>query len=111
MDATLPLKWDFFEYLPVALQDGASGEVMMIQYMTKEGFDRSLEERSTWLWSRSREQFWLAGRNGGGHDVRELRGNCYGDSLLAIVEATDRSVCHLGNRTCFSNKFMSAGSG
>ena len=40
----MPLKWDFFEYLPVTLQDGASGEVMMIQYMTKEGFDRSLED-------------------------------------------------------------------
>ena len=48
MDA-MPLKWDLLEYLPVALQDGASGEVMMIQYMTKEGFDRSLEGRSTWL--------------------------------------------------------------
>ena len=84
---------------------------MMIQCMTKEGFDRWLEERSTWLWSRSREEFWLAGRNGGGYRIRDLRCNCYGDSLLAIVDATDRSVCHLGNRTCFSNRFMSAASG
>ena len=34
----------------------------------------------------------------------------FGDSLVAIVEATDRSVCHLGNRICVSNGFMSAGS-
>jgi phosphoribosyl-AMP cyclohydrolase len=52
----------------------------------------------------------MAGRGGGGYDVLELRGNCMGDSLLAVVDSTDRGVCHLGNRTCFSNVFLSAGS-
>jgi phosphoribosyl-AMP cyclohydrolase len=108
MDA-MPLKWDFFEYLPVTLQDGASGEVLMVQYMTEEGFRRTLEERSAWLWSRSRERFWMAGRDGGGYDVLDLRGNCMGDSLLAVVDSIDRGVCHLGNRTCFSNRFLSDG--
>lgn len=47
----LPLKWNQFEYLPVALQDAATKDVLMIQYMTEEGLRRTLEERSTWLWS------------------------------------------------------------
>ena len=69
--------------------------------MTQEGVQRTLEERSTWLWSRSRERFWLAGRDGGGYDVQEMRSNCMGDSLLAVVDAEGKGVCHLGYRSCF----------
>jgi phosphoribosyl-AMP cyclohydrolase len=99
---TETLQWDFFPCLPVVVQDTSTKDVLMIQYMTREGVERSLEERSTWLWSRSRERFWMAGREGGGYDLLDLRANCMGDSLFALVDATDRGVCHLGYRTCFS---------
>jgi phosphoribosyl-AMP cyclohydrolase len=56
------LQWDFFEYLPVVLQDAATRDVLMVQYTTEEGLRRTLEERSMWLWSRSREEFWMGGR-------------------------------------------------
>lgn len=97
------LQWDFFEYLPVVLQDAATRDVLMIQYMTQEGLQRTLSERSMWLWSRSREAFWMAGRDGGGYGLEDLRANCMGDSLLATVDATDRGVCHMGYRTCFAH--------
>jgi phosphoribosyl-AMP cyclohydrolase len=100
------LQWDFFPYLPVVLQDASTKDVLMVQYMTQEGVQRTLEERSTWLWSRSRERFWLAGREGGGHDVREMRSNCMGDSLLAVVDAEGKGVCHLGYRSCFSHDLL-----
>jgi len=101
-DPDRPLQWDFFPYLPVVLQDEATKDVLMVQYMTQEGMQRTLEERSTWLWSRSRERFWLSGRDGGGYELADLRANCMGDSLLALVSAGDRLGCHLGNRSCFS---------
>jgi phosphoribosyl-AMP cyclohydrolase len=41
------LQWDFFPYLPVVLQDASTRDVLMVQYMTREGLDRTLEERST----------------------------------------------------------------
>jgi phosphoribosyl-AMP cyclohydrolase len=31
------LQWDFFEYLPVVLQDAATRDVLMVQYMTRGG--------------------------------------------------------------------------
>jgi phosphoribosyl-AMP cyclohydrolase len=96
------LLWDFFPYLPVVLQDASTKDVLMVQYMTRESLELSVEERSTWLWSRSRQRHWLAGRDGGGYDVLDLRASCMGDSLYALVDATDRGVCHLGGRTCFS---------
>lgn len=70
--------------------------------MTEEGLPRTLDERSMWLWSRSREEFWMAGRQSRGYDLQALRVNCMGDSLLAIVDATDRAVCHLSRRSCLS---------
>jgi phosphoribosyl-AMP cyclohydrolase len=96
------LQWDFFDHLPVVLQDVSTRDVLMVQYMTHESLERTLEERSTWLWSRSRKQHWLAGREGGGYDVVDVKANCMGDSLFALVDAADRGVCHLGYRSCFS---------
>jgi phosphoribosyl-ATP pyrophosphohydrolase/phosphoribosyl-AMP cyclohydrolase len=105
------LQWDFFEYLPVVLQDAATRDVLMVQYTTEDGLRRTLEERSMWLWSRSREEFWMAGRQGRGYDLQALRANCMGDSLLAIVDATDRAVCHLGHKSCFSQTVPGAPGG
>lgn len=102
----LPLKWKEFEYLPVVLQEASAGRVLMVQYMTQEGFERTVEEGFTWLWSRSRRKFWLSGREGGGYEVVELWGNCMGDSLLAVVKVDGQTVCHLGNPTCFSNRLL-----
>ena len=49
------LQWDFFDYIPVVLQDAATRDVLMVQYMTQEGLDKTLDEQAMWLWSRSRE--------------------------------------------------------
>jgi phosphoribosyl-AMP cyclohydrolase / phosphoribosyl-ATP pyrophosphohydrolase len=105
------LQWDFFEYLPVVLQDAATRDVLMVQYMTEDGLRRTLEERSMWLWSRSREEFWMAGRQSRGYDLQALRANCMCDGLLAIVDATDRAVCHLGHKSCFSQPVPGAPGG
>jgi phosphoribosyl-AMP cyclohydrolase len=102
------LQWDFFPHLPVVLQDVATRDVLMVQYMTEDGLRRTLEERSMWLWSRSREEFWMAGRQSRGYDLQSLRGNCMGDSLLAIVDRGDRAVCHLGRPSCFSQSVPGA---
>jgi phosphoribosyl-AMP cyclohydrolase len=104
------LQWDFFDHIPVVLQDVGTRDVLMIQYMTEEGLRRTIDERSMWLWSRSRERFWMSGRDGGGYDLVDIKANCMGDSLLAVVEASERGVCHLGHRTCFSQPVDGQGS-
>jgi hypothetical protein len=50
------LQWDFFPYLPVVLQDATTRDVLMVQYMTEQGLANTLDQRSMWLWSRSREE-------------------------------------------------------
>lgn len=102
---TPPLQWDWAP-LPVVLQDATTKDVLMVQYMMAESLERSVEERSTWLWSRSRKRHWLQGREGGGYDIVDLRHNCMADSLLALVDRDDRLVCHLGNASCFSQPIL-----
>lgn len=96
------LQWDFFLYLPIVLQDATTRDALMVQYMTEERLANSPDQRSMWLWSRSREDLWMACRSGGGDDLLDLRANRMGDSLLAVVDTTDRGVCHFGYRKCFS---------
>jgi phosphoribosyl-AMP cyclohydrolase len=101
-DKTASLQWDSFEHLPVVLQDVTTKDVLMVQYMTEEGLRRTLDENSMWLWSRSHQRFWMRGRANSGYDLNAIRANCMGDSLLAIVDSSQKAVCHLGNRSCFS---------
>ena len=85
------MKWNEFEYLPVALQDAKTRQVLMIQYMTEESVRRTLEEPSTCLWSRSRETHWLAGRRGGGYELLDLRGEAGSRATNTVVTPTPSS--------------------
>ena len=53
------------------------------------------------FFSRSREEIWRKGETSGATmAVRQLRYDCDGDAVLAIVAPTGHA-CHTGERTCF----------
>ena len=99
IDDHQPLQWGLFEYLPVTVQD-VTGEVLMVQYMTEEGLERAFKRGPGYGVDRANASGWPARRRR--YDLVDLRANCMGDSLLAIVDAGRRLGCHLGNRSCFS---------
>ena len=41
--------------------------------------------------------------------VKEIRINCYGDSLLLLVEQIGGAACHTGHRSCFYRRFTEQG--
>ena len=87
--------------VPCVVQEWTTGEVLMLAYMNRESLDKTLETGTTWFWSRSRGALWNKGETSGHvQRVRELRYDCDGDTLLALVEQTG-PACHTGNRTCF----------
>ena len=51
--------------LPAIVQDYASGDVLMLAYINKESWEKSLETRKAHFWSRSRQQLWLKGESSG----------------------------------------------
>lgn len=89
--------------IPVVAQQWDTGEVLMVAWMDAEALRRTRESGRATYWSRSRGEYWVKGETSGHRqDVREIRVDCDGDTLLLLVDQAG-SACHTGNRTCFSD--------
>ncbi len=87
--------------VPCIVQDWTSGEVLMLAYMNLEAFEKTLETRETYFWSRSRNTLWHKGETSGNiQGLKDLRYDCDIDTLLVLVEPRG-PACHTGERTCF----------
>jgi phosphoribosyl-AMP cyclohydrolase len=95
------LKYDAAGLIPAIAQDAASGEVLMMAWMTAEAVARTLASGRVTYWSRSRRAFWVKGETSG-HVQRlvEMRVDCDRDCLLLLVEQTG-PACHTNRRSCF----------
>jgi phosphoribosyl-AMP cyclohydrolase len=97
--------------VPCIVQEWTTGEVLMLAYMNAESLRKTLETGTTWFFSRSRDELWNKGATSGHvQQVRELRYDCDGDTLLAIVEQTG-AACHTGDFTCFDGRWLSSPAG
>ena len=95
------LKYDAAGLIPCVAQDHASGEVLMVAWMTAASVARTLETGNVTYWSRSRGAFWVKGETSGHHQkLVELRLDCDRDCLLALVEQMG-PACHTNRRSCF----------
>src|SRR6476646_975339 len=86
---------------PCVVQDWSTGEVLMLAYMNERALERTKVTGELHLWSRSRQELWRKGATSGNvQAVRELRIDCDGDAVLALVQPAG-PACHTGERTCF----------
>ncbi len=93
--------------IPVIAQDYETGEVYMLAYMNKESYEKTIETKEMWYWSRSRKCLWHKGDTSGCvQKVKELYFDCDKDTLLAKIEQLGGKACHTGNRTCFFEKII-----
>lgn len=95
------LKYDPQGLIPCIVQDAEDGAVLMMAWMNVESVQLTLDQRTTWFWSRSRQQLWHKGETSGNTQrLVELLYDCDADTLLARV-VPKGPACHTGNRTCF----------
>jgi len=88
--------------VPAVAQDWETGEVLMVAFMNSEAWERTLSTGLMHYWSRSRRALWKKGESSGNaQEVRELRVDCDGDSVLAKVRQIGGAACHTGYRSCF----------
>lgn len=98
---SVELKYDDAGLIPAVVQQHDSGEVLMVAWMNEESLRRTLDTKTTWFWSRSRQEFWNKGATSGNtQQVREVLYDCDGDTLVVKVDAAG-PACHTGERTCF----------
>jgi len=90
--------------LPAIVQDAASGTVLMLGFMNREAWDKTLATGQVTFFSRTRNVLWTKGETSG-HvlEVREIFTDCDSDTVL--IKAVPRGpTCHTGATTCFFNK-------
>lgn len=87
--------------VPCIVQDADSREVLMMAWMNEQSLRLTLEQRTTWFWSRSRQELWHKGATSGNtQQLAELRYDCDADTLLALVDPAG-PACHTGETSCF----------
>ena len=95
------IKFDEKGLVPVVVQDSTTAEVLMTAWANEEALKLTADSGELTLWSRSRKELWKKGETSGNvMQVIELRIDCDGDTLLAIVDPAG-PACHTGKRTCF----------
>jgi len=92
--------------LPAVIQDHVTGRVLMVGFMNKESFNKTVETGFATFYSRSRQKLWLKGESSGHRlVVKEISTDCDQDAVLVKVEALGPGVCHNGYHSCFYRRF------
>ncbi|MBD5190157.1 MAG: bifunctional phosphoribosyl-AMP cyclohydrolase/phosphoribosyl-ATP diphosphatase HisIE [Bacteroidales bacterium] len=87
--------------LPVIIQDAVSMKVLMLGYMNREAFDKTIETGMVTFFSRSRNRLWTKGETSGNHLLlKEMYMDCDNDTLL-IKALPVGPTCHRGTESCF----------
>ncbi|MBI3306242.1 MAG: phosphoribosyl-AMP cyclohydrolase [Candidatus Omnitrophica bacterium] len=104
-----PFKFDANGLIAAIIQDADSGEVLMLAYMDKTALERTIREKHTVFYSRSRQQYWVKGETSGHtQDVIQVLTDCDQDTVLIKVHQKG-GACHLGYRTCFVHELNEQG--
>ncbi len=87
--------------IPVIAQNADNNEVLMLAWMNEEAFKKTLETGQMYYYSRSRKSLWRKGESSNQtQELVEIRLDCDGDSLLALVRQKG-VACHTGRHSCF----------
>jgi phosphoribosyl-AMP cyclohydrolase / phosphoribosyl-ATP pyrophosphohydrolase len=95
------VRFDEDGLVPCVMQDWSTGEVLTLAYMNADALRLTRETGEVHFYSRSRGALWRKGETSGNvQRLRQLRYDCDGDALVALVEPAG-PACHTGERSCF----------
>ena len=87
--------------VPVIAQCIHSGSVLMMAWMNSHSVQKTINTKDMYYFSRSRNKLWKKGETSGHFQkLHQLRLDCDGDTLLAVIEQTG-VACHTGVKSCF----------
>jgi phosphoribosyl-AMP cyclohydrolase len=88
--------------VPVIVQDDETKDILMLAYMNREAWLKTLETGKATYWSRSRKELWVKGETSG--NIQMVKGiciDCDEDTVLLKVDQIGGAACHTGYRSCF----------
>ena len=88
--------------LPAVVQEYESGDILMLAYINRESWEKTLKTGKAHFWSRSRKKIWLKGESSGHVQIiHDILVDCDNDTVVFKVEQIGGAACHTGYRTCF----------
>lgn len=88
--------------VPCIVQDADSGVVLMLGFMNKEAFEKTLRGKKVTFFSRSKQRLWTKGETSGNFlHLVDILPDCDNDTLLVKVNPAG-PACHTGADTCFN---------
>ena len=95
------VRFDEDGLVPCVMQDWRTGEVLTLAYMNADALRLTRDTGEVHFFSRKRGELWRKGETSGNvQRLRQLRYDCDGDALVALVEPAG-PACHTGERSCF----------
>lgn len=89
--------------VPVIVQDSSTMQVLMLGFMNKEAYEKTLSEGKVIFWSRTKGRLWQKGETSGNYlEVVNIKADCDSDTLLVLARPNG-PVCHKGTFSCFGD--------
>lgn len=87
--------------IPAIIQDNCTGKVLMLGFMNKEAYDKTLEIGKVTFFSRTKNRLWTKGEESGNFlNVCSVTADCDADTLLIKVNPVGPCLPH-GERYLF----------
>ena len=91
-------------FVPAIIQDNYTQKVLMLGFMNKEAYDKTVETGKVTFFSRTKNRLWTKGEESGNFlHVVSIQADCDKDTLLIKVHP-EGPVCHTGTDTCWGEK-------
>ena len=90
--------------IPAIIQDNYTQKVLMLGFMNKEAYEKTMETGKVTFFSRTKNRLWTKGEESGNFlNVVSVKADCDNDTLLIMVHP-EGPVCHKGTDTCWGDK-------
>ena len=90
--------------VPAIIQDAETKNVLMLGFMNKEAYEKTLETKHVTFWSRTRQTLWTKGETSGHFlNLVDMKIDCDNDTLLVRVHPVG-PTCHTGTDTCWGEE-------
>ena len=88
--------------IPAIIQDDRTLQVLMLGYMNREAFEKTVAEGRVTFYSRTKSRLWTKGETSGHYlELVSMAADCDRDTLLVRV-IPHGPTCHNGTKTCFA---------
>lgn len=90
--------------VPAIVQDPTTKTVLMLGFMNREAYQKTLDTKKVTFFSRTKQRLWTKGEESGHFlNLVDIKVDCDNDTLLVYANPMG-PICHKGTDTCWGEK-------